>query len=69
MRGKLSHLRMNINSEHPLCNKAEETIDYIFINCDLGFNVCYTIDSHCHTPINTNVTIIYWMEYIWIHKY
>lgn len=49
-------------------NKVEEIIAYIFINCDLAFNVWSIMDTHCPNPMNTNSTIIDWPGYIWNSK-
>lgn len=37
----------------------QDRADYrsYFINCDLIFNIWSTIDTHCLTPINTNLTL------------
>lgn len=60
---------MKINSDCPLCNKTEENIDHIFINCDVAVNVWTTIDSHCPNPLNSIVPIIDWLEYIRNNKH
>lgn len=52
----------------PLRNKAKETLDHVFIHYELAFNVWSTINTHCPIPINTNLIIADWMEYIWVHK-
>lgn len=54
--------------ECPFCNKTEETIDRIFINCDLAVNVWGAIDTNRPTHINTDSKTIYWREFLWKNK-
>lgn len=45
------YFRMNIDGECHLYNKTEETINCIFIDCDLASNIWSTIDTHCPSLI------------------
>lgn len=44
------------------CNNEEETIDCLFIECDLAYNNWSIINYYCPTQINMNQPIIDWLE-------
>lgn len=67
-RGKLRDFAMEVEGECPYLNKEKATMNYIFMNFDLAFNVWSTIDCYCLIPINMNLHIADYMEYIWTHK-
>lgn len=57
---------MNIDGESSFCNNEEETINDIFMNCELAYNVwlLVVIILSC----NMNFQLTNWMEYIWTQK-
>lgn len=59
---------MSINGDCSFCLKAKENIDHISKKCELAANVWYTIDKNCPNPINTNMGIVDWLEYLWQNK-
>lgn len=51
---------MDIEGDCSFCNKKEETIDHIFINCDLAYNIWSIINYYGLIPINMNLQTIDW---------
>lgn len=59
---------MSINGNCHFCLNAKENINHIFKKCDLATNVWYTSNNKCSSPMNTNMGILDWLEYLWLDK-
>lgn len=60
---------MNINADSPLRNISEENLEHLYINSDMASSVWNTIDFYSPNPLNSNVPIIDWLEYICNYKH
>lgn len=61
-RGKLRDISMNIECDCPFYDKTEETINHMFINCELLYNIWSTINYYCPNLTSMNLHIIDWLE-------
>lgn len=68
IRDKVRYYGTDIIGKCPFCNNESKTIDHIFVNCDLAYNIWYTINYYCPNPINKNLNNIDWLEHIWIYR-
>lgn len=55
---------MDIDAECPFYDKDVETTNHIFLSCDLTLNFWFIIDTCRPTPIDTDISVKKWMEYI-----
>lgn len=68
-RRKLRKLGTSISGDFPFCFKVEENLDHTVSERDLATNMWRTTANNCPNPINTNLGIVDWLEYLWLNKF
>lgn len=59
---------MSINGDCSFCLNAKENINHIFKSCDFASNIWYTSENNCPNPLNTNLDIVDWLEYLGLNE-